>query len=132
MAVISRQIVRIVIQQLISRRFSIQNHSRQHQQLRLHRLSLANMFHHSLKINRRMLQIKEGMIPQQFAFPISPSLQAMLTWKSSRTNSERNLKCIWLRIKTLDYVKALHMYISTIRRMQLLLLRHLMDSVMIT
>lgn len=128
---ISQLIVHTGIQLHTLRRFSIPSRKRQHQRLKQLHPSLESMFHHSLRINKRMHRIKVEMIQQQFEFPIYPKQPAMLIWKSSRTNLERNRKCIWQRTRILAYVKALHTFISTVRKMQLQQLKLSMDSVMI-
>jgi len=129
---ILQQIVHIVILHRILRRFSILSHNHRHQLLRHHHPNLENTFHRSLKINRKMPETKAEMTQQQFVFPIFLRQQAMLTWKSSRTNLARNRKCIWLRIKILDYVKDSPTFTSIVRKMQPLLLRHLTVLDMIT
>lgn len=83
------------------------------------RLNQENTFHLSSRINRRGWRVRRVTIQLPFVFPICQKAPVMLIWKTSRTNLERNRKCIWQRTRTLVYAKVLPTFISITRKMLL-------------
>lgn len=129
---ISPQIVLIATLHRISRRFSTRNRRHRHRVLTHHRPSLANTFHPSLRISRRILEAKHATTLPLFEFQISPSPPPMLIWRTSRTNSVKSRRCIWPRTRTPTCARASLTFISTTSQMLKLLSGPWTASVTIT
>lgn len=127
MVVILQPIVRIVILLRTLKRFWTRSQHHRHRPLKPHHRSLANTFPLSSRINNKRPAARRAMTQPLSEFPIFPNLRQMRIWKILRTNLVKSPKCIWPKTKIPACARALLTFISTIKKMLPLLLRHSMD-----